>query len=192
MFRISFAAVALVGVAAAATVALYAEKSAARTEESLAQATLPGAPTSDSPASSEQTPATPAADVQAPILKPASQPLRQIPRDSRASSAECAWVGKRTIQVLMRDDLIAADGFLKFYGAFGCSTKFLGEAFGCSLVETDGAPAREVEARIETCWKNPSAKATAQPQKPQPQQAAPKAAAPKPIDLEPDTAYPKP
>lgn len=126
-------------------------------------------------------------------------------------SQECVWVGKRTIRVLMRDDLIAADGFLKFYRVFGCPVQHLGKAFGCSLIGTSGAPAKAVEDRVDVCWKDPNAQPAAgaepapqaapagkPPAKPAPPKAMPKSVSPAPKPAppakpkpEPDTAYPK-
>lgn len=104
-----------------------------------------------------------------PALPPPTQPQRPSrPRDLRAATAECAWVGKRTIRVLMRDDLIAAEGFLKFYSAFGCPTRHLGQAFGCAVSAGAGGSAREVETRIEACWADPKTKAAAAPGGPSP------------------------
>jgi len=162
-------------------------------------------------------PATQPPPATAPVVKPPPAHVEPRPqprrarapkRDARIDSQECSWVGKRTIRVLMRDDLIAADGFLKFYNAFGCPVRHLGQAFGCSLIGTNGAPAKDVEDRVDACWKNPAAKPTAAaaPQaapaakpaapavKPMPKavtpapKPAPPPAKPKP---EPETAYPK-
>lgn len=157
----------------------------------------------------------PVAQASPPEAAEPSPPRRARPapprRDPRVDTSECAWVGKRTIRVLMRDDLIAAEGFLKFYNAFGCPVRYLGQAFGCALAGTDGAPAKDVENRIEACWKSPTAKLDASgPPQAQGQQPAapsrpagqpsrppmPKAAAPsaKPTPSakpESETAYPK-
>jgi hypothetical protein len=135
----------------------------------------------------------PAAKPAAPLIKPAS-PARQHPTGDRSAQPDCAWTGKRTVQVLVRDDLIAADGFFKFYSAFGCPVPHLGAAFGCTVDEPDLADAKALDARIEACWDDPAAPATA----PQPAAAAmaedskpvPKVAAP---ESKPGsgTAYPK-
>ena len=141
------------------------------------------------------------------VAKPKPKPKPK--REPIVDSQECTWVGKRTIRVLMRDDLIAADGFLKFYKVFGCPVQHLGKAFGCSLIGTSGAPAKAVEDRVDACWKDPNAQpaAAASPQaappakppaKPAPPKAMPKAVTPAPKPApppkakpEPETAYPK-
>lgn len=136
-----------------------------------------------------------------------TKPRPKPKRESIVDSQECTWVGKRTIRVLMRDDLIAADGFLKFYKTFGCPVQHLGKAFGCSLIGTSGAPAKVVEDRVDACWKDPNVRPAAAgepaPQaapaaKPAPPKPMPKAIAPAPRPAppakrkpEPETAYPK-
>jgi hypothetical protein len=143
----------------------------------------------------------------------AAKPKPAPKRESMVDSQQCTWVGKRTIRVLMRDDLIAADGFLKFYRTFGCPVDHLGKAFGCSLIGTSGAPAKQVEERVDACWTDPNVKPAeaaapeAAPQAPPgskpgakpapPPKATPKSATPAPKPAppkakpEPETSYPK-
>jgi hypothetical protein len=61
---------------------------------------------------------------------------------------------------LLRDDVIAADGFLDFYSRFGCSDGHLGRAFGCAvpLANAEAAPKRQHTA---ACWQDPDAAAPA-------------------------------
>lgn len=195
-----------------------AEPGGTGSRELLAQAAPSGnaAPPAAQPAP-EAAPAAKPAPEAAPAAKPAPQAAPKPPprrakapapkRDPQVDTQQCTWVGKRTIRVLMRDDLIAADGFLRFYKTFGCPVRHLGEAFGCSLIGTSGAPAKDVEERVDACWKDPSAKPAATaaapppapagkpaapPAKPVPKAVAPapKPAAP-PAKPEPETAYPK-
>ena len=182
---------------------------------SLAQATQPG--NGPLPATQPTAPAAQPAPAAAPAVKPPPAHVEPRPqprrarapapkRDPRIDSQECTWVGKRTIRVLMRDDLIAADGFLKFYNAFGCPVRYLGQAFGCSLIGTSNAPAKDVEDRVDACWKNPAVKAAAAAAPPAAPASKPAAPAPKPMPKavtpapkpapppakpEPETAYPK-
>ena len=169
-------------------------------------------PKPEAPAPKPAPPPEPKAEAQPPKDAPAGEPSKPTPkpratasrRDPKVDWRECSWVGKRTIRVLMRDDLIAAEGFLKFYNVFGCPVRYLGQAFGCALGVAEGAPARAVETRIDVCWQDPATQAEtagapaagqqqpapaqkpAAPSKPTPRAAAP--AKPKP---EPETAYPK-
>ena len=105
--------------------------------------------------SSESPPPVATTKPAAPLVKPASPP-RERTTALRHENADCAWTGKRTVQVLVRDDLIAADGFFKFYNAFGCPVGHLSEAFSCTVDGLGDADARAVEVRIETCWNNPA------------------------------------
>jgi hypothetical protein len=216
------AALAIAIVVASAGLADAAQR-AADNRTLHAQAAQPGPA---SPPADQHPPA--AQEAKPPAAQPQKEPAPQ-PRRARAAkpkpkpkrepiidSQECTWVGKRTIRVLMRDDLIAADGFLKFYRVFGCPVQHLGKAFGCSLIGTSGAPAKAVEERVDVCWKDPEAQPAtaagtepapqaAPPAKPAAKPAPPKAAPPPPKAApppkpapppakpkpEPETAYPK-
>lgn len=102
-------------------------------------------------------------------------------------SAECAWIGQRTITVLMNDDLIAAESFTRLYGLFYCPMEHLAQAFACVVpaamrdraqadavpvapkpgetTESAAAARREAQLaaadrrdkRIGACWSNPRA-----------------------------------
>lgn len=86
--------------------------------------------------------------------------------EPKSQTGQCAWIGKRTIRVLLRDDLIAADGFMRFYETFACPVRHLGDALGCSLGLADDASADVIDRRVDRCWANPEgddAPATAVP-----------------------------
>jgi hypothetical protein len=61
---------------------------------------------------------------------------------------------------LLRDDVIAADGFLGFYSRFGCPDGHLGRAFGCAVpvANAEAAPKRQ---QIAACWLDPDTAALA-------------------------------
>ena len=76
------------------------------------------------------------------------------------SSAECGWIGKRIIQLLSRDDVVAAGEFRQFYVGFGCSEPHLGAAFGCAIEGATPGAADACAARsecIDLCWTSPTA-----------------------------------
>lgn len=77
--------------------------------------------------------------------------------------AECAWLGKRTVRVLIRDDLIAAEGFYRFYQAFGCSPEHLGRAFACATPAADVEDHQELQKHAAECWNDPDAELTIAP-----------------------------
>ncbi len=76
------------------------------------------------------------------------------------TAAECGWIGKRIIQLLSRDDVVAAGEFRQFYVGFGCSEAHLGAAFGCAIEGASSASAESCAARsdcIDVCWASPTA-----------------------------------
>lgn len=108
---------------------------------------------------------------------PASVP-QPLKRGDPASS-ECAWIGKRIIQLLSRDDVVAAGEFRQFYAGFGCSETHLGAAFGCAIEGASPGAADACSARsecIDLCWTSPTASTLDKA----PQTTAPQAPAAKP------------
>lgn len=76
------------------------------------------------------------------------------------SAAECGWIGKRIIQLLSREDVVAAGEFRQFYVGFGCSEAHLGAAFGCAIEGANPGAADSCSARsdcIDLCWTSPTA-----------------------------------
>lgn len=75
-----------------------------------------------------------------------------------ANAAECAWLGKRIIQLLSRDDVVTAGEFRQFYESFGCSNAHLGAAFGCAIEGADGSESCASRSQcVDLCWTSPSA-----------------------------------
>lgn len=76
------------------------------------------------------------------------------------ATPECGWIGKRIIQLLSRDDVVAAGQFRQFYVGFGCSEAHLGAAFGCAVDGASIGSADACTARaecIDLCWESPTA-----------------------------------
>ena len=73
------------------------------------------------------------------------------------SAAECRWLGRRTILMLLRDDLIAAEGFTRMYATLGCPLDHIGPAFTCAVPQDPlpQAPIQNLETRIDACWQDP-------------------------------------
>jgi hypothetical protein len=96
--------------------------------------------------------------------KPTDSGLGQI-REGRSngvtsrpeSAAECRWLGRRTILMLLRDDLIAAEGFTRMYATLGCPLDHIGPAFTCAAPQDPlpQTPNPNLEARIDSCWQDP-------------------------------------
>jgi hypothetical protein len=89
-------------------------------------------------------------------VKPPVRP--ESSRVAPAQRAECSWIGKRMILVLLRDDLIATKGFLEIYTSFGCPIQHVGQAFGCSTPAAGQSQANDMKAWVDACWDNPDIK----------------------------------
>lgn len=120
---------------------------------------------SKQPAPAAQTTATPAkpAAKAAPEAKAAPRPALPAPKALPPDIAgECAWLGKRIISLLARDDVDQADKFRSFYRDFGCRESHLGPTFRCVILNSDepaaaNAPASAnaedtFTARVDRCW----------------------------------------
>jgi len=94
-----------------------------------------------------------------------SMPVPLPPAEATSAQTECAWVGKRVVSLLVRDDVDTATDFTRFYAMFRCPEAHIGEALAC--VVSDPAAAREGTAlteHVDLCWANPSTRLL--PQKP--------------------------
>ena len=69
------------------------------------------------------------------------------------TTAECRWLGKRAMLVLLRDDIIATEGFTRLYTSMGCPMEHLGQAFGCAVPAAQSTAAPNMEAQVESCWR---------------------------------------
>lgn len=87
--------------------------------------------------------------------------------------AACGWLGRRVVTVLLRDDLIAAEGFMDVYGRFDCPMPHLGLAFGCSVPAAGLESAEAMENRVAACWSDPVGVAAEEPPRPMPAEATP-------------------
>jgi len=102
-----------------------------------------------------------AAKPAAPVVAQAGPKTTPVPGqpksaiDPRTQEPDCAWIGKRTIRVLVRDDLIAAEGFMHFYTAFACPVPHLSEAFACTFGGLKEMMEFGFEVRVESCWADP-------------------------------------
>jgi hypothetical protein len=80
-----------------------------------------------------------------------------------AANLECIWLGRRVVSLLWRDDLDTAFRHLDIYDRFGCPGGQIQGAFRCVLRQGDIDPKATdtLNARIHTCWINPSQPAAA-------------------------------
>ncbi|MGE0747765.1 MAG: hypothetical protein AB7K86_21070 [Rhodospirillales bacterium] len=77
--------------------------------------------------------------------------------DKEAKAPECAWVGKRVLSLLARDDVDAARQFYQFYTGFHCPTAHIGNSFGCIVADSLVPEMKYLSLRIDTCWADPTA-----------------------------------
>ncbi len=92
----------------------------------------------------------------APRRKP-SPPVAGQSSRGPAFKGECVWVGKRIVNLLSRDDAMAANDFVPFYAQFGCPGDHLAKAFGCVVTNTDPSENEALADRIDACWDDPKA-----------------------------------
>jgi len=124
------------------------------------------APAQAAPAQAAPERAAPAAEAPAePERKPtvARRPVERLTDetphgpDKEAKAPECAWVGKRVLSLLARDDVDAARQFYQFYTGFHCPTAHIGNSFGCIVADSLVPEMKYLSLRIDTCWADPSA-----------------------------------
>jgi hypothetical protein len=140
-------------------------------------------PAQDQPASAQERPAKAPTQADAPVKPKAQKPTAKAdeekdkerdkhvavspapPADAASAQAECAWVGKRVVSLLVRDDVDTATDFTRFYDMFHCPETHIGATLAC--VVSDPGAAREGAAlseHVDLCWANPSTRLL--PQKP--------------------------
>jgi len=69
-----------------------------------------------------------------------------------ALDAECAFTGRRIVSSLARDDVDAAQKFVRFYEMFSCPTEHLRDAFRCAVKGGAPAPGKPLSDRVDECW----------------------------------------
>lgn len=72
-----------------------------------------------------------------------------------ASGPGCAWLAKRVMLALLRDDIVAANDYQEMYKSFVCPAVRLADAFSCVVAEGAPESASETRERIDLCWADP-------------------------------------
>ena len=72
-----------------------------------------------------------------------------------ASTPGCAWIGKRAIHSLLRDDAVTAQDYDRLYQTFACSPEHLRAAFDCTVAIGALPTAAEAQTRVDSCWTDP-------------------------------------
>jgi len=102
------------------------------------------------PAPPQQVQPKPAAKVErAAVRRTSGKPTAQDP--------ECAFTGKRIVNSLARDDVDAAQKFVRFYEMFSCPAGHLRDAFRCAVAGGAPAPGKPLSDRVDQCWDKPPA-----------------------------------
>lgn len=103
----------------------------------------------------------------------AAKPAEETAAVDPASREECRWLGTKTVRVLLRDDLLAGEGFHRFYRRFQCPTDHLGEALGCAVPAARVEDVQELQRHIDACWTDPTIVLEVKPPSPSPRPGAP-------------------
>jgi hypothetical protein len=79
-----------------------------------------------------------------------------------AANPECYWLGKKVINLLVRDDVDTAFRHLDLYDRFGCPGGHIQATFRCLVrqgadVLVDPKTPAATENRVQACWINPAA-----------------------------------
>jgi hypothetical protein len=82
-----------------------------------------------------------------------------------AGNPECVWLGRRVVRLLSQDDLDTAFRHLDIYDRFGCPGSHIQVTFRCLLQQgiPDAKAADTLNARVHSCWINPTAAPAAPP-----------------------------
>jgi hypothetical protein len=107
------------------------------------------------PATETTLPAEKPPAVGIPRRRPAAGEEIKPPPDP-AFTEQCAWIGKRIVSLLVRDDAMAANDFIPFYARFGCPEEHLSRAFGCLVANLMTVENSALADQAEECWRNPA------------------------------------
>jgi len=117
--------------------------------------------------SNDAKPADKAPAPSAPGQEPAKEPQKidefaeaQQALSGPAGNPECVWLGRRVVSLLWRDDLDTAFRHLDLYDRFGCPSAHVQATFRCLILHgsnIDPKAADSLNARVQSCWINPTA-----------------------------------
>jgi hypothetical protein len=99
---------------------------------------------------------------------PAKEAQRQVDEFAEASrlvtgpagNPECVWLGRRVVGLMWRDDMDTAFRHLDLYDRFGCPGPHIQAAFRCVVRQgnnIDPKSPQTLNARVHSCWVNPTA-----------------------------------
>jgi hypothetical protein len=99
---------------------------------------------------------------------PAKEAQRQVDEFAEATrlvtgpagNPECVWLGRRVVGLMWRDDMDTAFRHLDLYDRFGCPGPHIQTAFRCVVrqgINIDPKSPQSLNARVHSCWLNPTA-----------------------------------
>jgi hypothetical protein len=102
------------------------------------------------------------------VADPAKEAQRQVDEFAEASrlmtgpagNPECVWLGRRVVGLMWRDDMDTAFRHLDLYDRFGCPGPHIQAAFRCVVRQgnnIDPKSPQTLNARVHSCWVNPTA-----------------------------------
>ena len=99
---------------------------------------------------------------------PAKEAQRQVDEFAEATrlvtgtagNPECVWLGRRVVGLMWRDDMDTAFRHLDLYDRFGCPGPHIQAAFRCVVRQGNNIDPKSppsLNAKVHTCWLNPTA-----------------------------------
>ncbi len=98
----------------------------------------------------------------APSAQPVPAPPKR-PAPPAKPSPGCSWLGVRTVQALIRDDLVAASDFQRLYQSFGCPQQQLRITLDCVVKYGTPISPGQVPELVNACWERPAQPAVPAP-----------------------------
>ena len=95
-----------------------------------------------------------------PSARSTSSPKPAVWLTGPAGNPECVWLGRRVVGLMWRDDMDTAFRHLDLYDRFGCPGPHIQAAFRCVVRQgnmIDPKAPQSLNARVHSCWLNPTA-----------------------------------
>ena len=102
-------------------------------------------------------------DANAELVRKTIEEIAEVGRQltGPAANPECYWLGKKVINLMVRDDVDTAFRHLDLYDRFGCPGGHIQATFRCLVAQgadvlVDPKAPDQTNARVEACWINPA------------------------------------
>jgi len=98
-------------------------------------------------------------DANAELVRKTIEEIAEVGRQltGPAANPECYWLGKKVINLMVRDDVDTAFRHLDLYDRFGCPAGHIQATFRCVVRQGPIDPKAEekIANRVHACWINP-------------------------------------